>query len=86
MEAHWFLFRDCLIRPSLDDVNAPSLTDLSRQYGIENETKTSNMLGTVKRKFQTVLKEHIRQTVASGEVAEEELREIFKFFEKKSRD
>jgi DNA-directed RNA polymerase specialized sigma24 family protein len=86
MEAHWLLFRDCLLRPSFDDVDAPSLTDLCRQYGIENETKASNMLGTVKRKFQTVLKEHIRQTVVSGEVAEEELREMFKFFEKKSRD
>jgi len=27
-----------------------------------------------------VLKKHIRQTVVSGEVAEEELREMFKFF------
>ena len=82
MEAHWFLFRDCLLQPSLVDVDAPSLTDLCRHYGIENEIKASNMIGTVKRKFQTVLKDHIRQTVVSGEVAEEELKEMFKFFKK----
>ena len=82
METHWFLFRDRLLQPSLDDAEAPSLPDLCRQYGVENETKASNMLGTVKRQFQSVLKKHVRQTVISGEVAEEELREMFKFFEK----
>jgi hypothetical protein len=82
MEAHWFLFRDRLMRPSLDDEEAPALSDLCRQYGIENETKASNMLGTVKRRFQTVLTEHVRQTVISGEVAEEELKEMFTFLKK----
>jgi DNA-directed RNA polymerase specialized sigma24 family protein len=77
MDTHWCLFRDRLIQPSLDDAEAPTLSDLCQRYGIENETKASNMLGTVKRRFQTVLKAHIRQTVMSGEVAEEELREMF---------
>ncbi len=80
MEAHWLLFRDRLMRPSLDNTPAPSLDDLCQQYGIENEAKASNMIGTVKRRFQTVLKEHIRQTVISGELAEEELGEMFRFF------
>ena len=82
MEAHWSLFQDYLLQPSLDGVDAPSLTDLCHRHGIENETKASNMIGTVKRRFQTVLKEQIRQTVISGEVAEEELTEMFKFFQK----
>lgn len=82
METHWLLFKDYLLQPSLENRDAPSLTVLCRQFGIENETKASNMIGTVKRKFQTVLREHIHQTVVSGNVAEEELREIFKFFKK----
>ena len=82
MEIHWSLFQDHLLQPSLNDTSSPSLTDLCRQFEIDNETKASNMIGTVKRKFQTVLKEHIRQTVVSGEVAEEELREMFRFFKK----
>jgi DNA-directed RNA polymerase specialized sigma24 family protein len=77
MDTHWCLFRDRLLRPSLDDAEAPTLPDLCERYGIDNETKASNMLGTVKRRFQTVLKEHVRQTVLSGEMAEEELREMF---------
>jgi len=82
MEAHWYVFRDRLLQPSLQDAEPPSLGQLCQQYGIENETKASNMLGTVKRQFQNVLKKHIRQTVISGEAAEEELREMFRFFEK----
>jgi len=82
MEAHWHIFRDRLLQPSLEDAEAPSLAQLCQKYGIENETKASNMLGTVKRQFQSVLKKHIRQTVISGEAAEEELGEMFKFFEK----
>lgn len=82
MEAHWFLFRDRLLRPSLDDTQAPSLSALCQQYHIENETKASNMLGTVKRRFQTILREHVRQTVISGEVAAEELQEMFAFLKK----
>lgn len=77
MDAHWCLFRDRLLQPSLNDTVAPALPVLCRQYGIEDEVKASNMLGTVKRRFQAVLKEHIRQTVISGEMAEEELREMF---------
>jgi len=82
MDAHWHLFRDRLLRPSLDDTPAPSLTDLCEQHGITGEVKASNMLGTVKRRFQSLLKEQVRQTVLSGEVAEEELGEMFQFFKK----
>jgi DNA-directed RNA polymerase specialized sigma24 family protein len=82
METHWNIFRDRLVQPSLEDTEPPSLPQLCQQYGIENETKASNMLGTVRRQFQSVLKKHIRQTVVSGETAEEELREMFSFFEK----
>lgn len=82
MESHWHVFRERLLEPSLEDRQAPSLGELCGRYGIENETKASNMLTTVKRQFQSVLKKHIRQTVISGDAAEGELREIFRFFEK----
>ncbi len=85
MDAHWHLFRDRLLRPSLEGLEAPSLAHLCEQYGIETETKASNMLGTVKRQFQTILVKHVRQTVLSGEAAEEELGEMFRFLKKQSR-
>ena len=77
MDAHWSVFQSRLLLPSLGKTDPPSLADLCEQYGIDNEVKASNMLGTVKRRLQTVLKEHVRQTVVSGDMAEEELREMF---------
>ncbi len=85
MDTHWHLFRDRLLRPSLEGLEAPSLAQLCGQYGIENEAKASNMLGTVKRQFQNILTRQVRQTVLSGEAAEEELGEMFRFLKKESR-
>ncbi|MBN2130840.1 MAG: sigma-70 family RNA polymerase sigma factor [Sedimentisphaerales bacterium] len=85
MDIHWELFRDRLLHPSLEGLEAPSLAQLCQQYGIENETKASNMLGTVKRQFQSILTRHVRQTVLSGEAAEEELGDMFRFLKKESR-
>ena len=85
MDAHWYLFRDRLLRPCLEGFEAPAFSQLCKQYGIENETKASNMLGTVKKQFQNILTKHVRQTVLSGDVAEAELGEMYKFFKKECR-
>jgi len=85
MEIHWRLFQDRLLRPSLEGLEAPSLAQLCERYEVESEVKTSNMLGTVKRQFQTILIKHVRQTVLSGEAVEEELGEMFRFLKKESR-
>lgn len=85
MDTHWHIFRDRLLRPSLEGLEAPSLAQLCEKCGIESEAKASNMLGTVKRQFQTILTRQVRQTVLSGEAAEEELGEMFKFLKKESR-
>jgi RNA polymerase sigma-70 factor (ECF subfamily) len=82
METHWYVFRDRLLQPTLEDRQTPSLSQICRRYGIDNEATASNMLKTVKRLFRSVLEKHVRQTVASGEAVEEELREIFRFLEK----
>jgi RNA polymerase sigma-70 factor (ECF subfamily) len=86
MDMHWHLFRDRLLRPSLEGLETLSLAQLCEQYGIENEAKASNMLGTVKRQFQSILTKQVRQTVLSGEAAEEEMAEMFKFLRKESRE
>ena len=84
-EIHWHVFRDRLLEPTLDESQAPSLAELCERYGIADEVQASNMLTTVKRCFQSMLRERVRQTVLSGEAAEEELKEIFKFLEPKCR-
>ena len=82
MKTHWYVFRDRLLRPNLEGGEIPTFSQLSQQYEIKDETKASNMLGTVKRQFQKILTKHVRQTVLSGDVAEDELQEMFKFLEK----
>ena len=86
METHWCVFRDRVLEPIMEDREASSLSQICEQYNIEDETTASNMLKTVKRLFKSVLHKHVRQTVNSGEAVDAELREIFKFFEKKSTD
>jgi RNA polymerase sigma-70 factor (ECF subfamily) len=84
MANHWNAFRDRLLRPLLDNQQPIPLKEICRRYGIENEATASHMLETVKRRFQSVVQKQVRQTVLTGQVVEEELKEILKFFEKKS--
>ena len=84
-ETHWNVFRDRLLEPTLEDAQAPSLSALCERYDIAGEVQASNMLTTVKRYFQSTLREYVRQTVLSGEAVEEELGEIFKFLNPERR-
>jgi hypothetical protein len=80
LETHWKVFQERVIQPILGDVHPPSLADLRARYGIEDEKKASNMITTVKRRFQAALKEHIRRTVLTEDQIEGELGELMKFF------
>lgn len=84
MESHWYVFRDRLLQPLIDNQQPVPLKQICKQYGIDDEATASHMLETVKRRFQGVLKKQVRQTVLTGQVVDEELKEILKFFEKKS--
>jgi RNA polymerase sigma factor (sigma-70 family) len=81
MDTHWSIFQARLLDPILAGQEPVSFKQISKQYNIAHETQASNMFKTVKRLFQSVLKKHVRQTVSSGEIAEDEMREIFKFME-----
>jgi DNA-directed RNA polymerase specialized sigma24 family protein len=75
-ETHWQVFREQLLRPTLDGREPPSLKELCHRYGLASEKTASNMVITVKRRFQRLLKKHLRSTVGSDAEAEEELRDI----------
>jgi DNA-directed RNA polymerase specialized sigma24 family protein len=72
MEAHWDLFHEYVLQPTLDG-SAPTLTHLCTKHGIEHTKKVSNMIVTVKRRFRSTLLQHVHSTVASEEQATEEL-------------
>lgn len=85
MEMHWCVFRERVVRPMLNNAASPSLTGICEKYGIESEKKASNMIITVKRRFQAVLKQYVRSTVASESQMDDELKEIMKFLPKKTQ-
>ena len=69
----------------LNSSTPPSLVDICAKYGIESEKKVSNMIVTVKRRFQATLRQYIRSTVASESEMAGELKEIMQFFPKRAQ-
>jgi DNA-directed RNA polymerase specialized sigma24 family protein len=86
METHWQVFRDRVVQPALDSVRPPALLEVCARYGIEDESKASNMIITVKRRFQTALQKNIRITVASEEGLAEELHDMLRFLPSGAQD
>ena len=85
MSMHWNIFYDRVIRPILKQQASPSLEAVCEKYSIADRKKASNMMMTVKRCFQAVLQEHVRNTVISDGQTREELQEIMQFFPKSAQ-
>ena len=83
---HWHVFHDRILEPIMEKIKPPSMTEICRRYGLESETKASNMMVTVKRRFQTILRNHLRHLVVSEDQVEEELEEIMRFLPKLAQD
>lgn len=79
LDVHWQLFNERIVKPTIEDSTAPSLAELCRTYKIESEKTAANMTITVKRRFQTLLKKHVRNTVATDDDVEGELQEIMQY-------
>ncbi|MCF7972601.1 MAG: hypothetical protein K9N55_02180 [Phycisphaerae bacterium] len=79
LEVHWKVFRDRVVQPILEDSEPPSLAEICQRHGLEHEKKASNMVITVKRRFQMLLRKHVRDTVATEDEVEGELQEIFQY-------
>ena len=77
--SHWEAFRLRLLEPILNDTSPPRMAEVCCLCKIENESKASNMIETVKRRFRSVLKRHLRDLAGSDEEAEEEFQDIFGF-------
>ncbi|UCH32572.1 MAG: sigma-70 family RNA polymerase sigma factor [Candidatus Bathyarchaeota archaeon] len=79
---HWNIFEDRVLKPIMEDMEAPSMEEICHKYGISDTIKASNMIVTVKRRFRLALKEHVRESVTSDGQIEEELEEIMQFIPK----
>ena len=83
---HWHIFYDRILEPIMEKTEPPSMTEICRRYGIDTETKASNMMVTIKRRFQTALRSHLRSLVVSEDQVDEELAEIIRFLPKIAQD
>jgi hypothetical protein len=79
---HWQVFRDRVLRPIMERTPPISLRKICARYGIESEAKASNMIVTVKRRFQVALRRQLRDSVLSDEHVKQEVEEIRRFFPK----
>lgn len=79
---HWYVFRDRVLQPIMDQAEPPSLKEIGSKYGIDNGAAVSNMIVTVKRRLQKAMREHLRQSVVSDELVDHEMEELKRFFPK----
>jgi len=73
---HWEVFRARVLAPIMEDAAPASLADLCAAHGIADEVRASNMIVTVKRRFQAALTRRIREMVGSDAEVEEEIRDL----------
>jgi len=84
--AHWNVFHDRVLRPIMDGSAPPSLREICDKYQIKDDSKASNMIVTVKRRFQAALMRSLRETVLSDEQVDGELGDLKRFFPKVAQD
>lgn len=77
---YWQVFCERILQPIIDGTAPPSLKDICERYRIREAAKASNMIVTVKRRFQAALRRHLRDSVVSEEQVGTELEEIKRFF------
>jgi hypothetical protein len=77
--SHWQVFSDRVLDPLIHNLPPPSMVEICRKYRISHPVQASNMIVTVKRRFQAALRREIRQSVCSDKDIEGELRELLQF-------
>jgi len=75
-EKHWELFCTRALKPIMCWTEAEPLSRICRKLDIPDEGKASNMIITVKRRFQTVMKSRVRPYVDSDEDVEKEIHDL----------
>jgi RNA polymerase sigma-70 factor (ECF subfamily) len=77
---HWCVFRDRVLDPIMGRQPPPALNDIVSKYGLETESKASNMIVTVKRRFQAAMRRRLRESVTSDQDVSDEWAEIRRSF------
>lgn len=76
---HWCIFRERVLTPITEGTDPAPLAEICHKYDIESPRIASNMIITIKRRFQSILRKHLSETVTSEDQVEDEFAEISKF-------
>ena len=85
-QIHWCVFRDRVLDPIMERTHPPPLKEIMGRYGITKESKASNMIVTVKRRFQATLRRFLRESVTSDDHVKDECDFVRHFFSKMAQD
>jgi DNA-directed RNA polymerase specialized sigma24 family protein len=77
---HWEVFRRRVLDPIMGSDPAPGLDDLCVELGIEQKQQATNMVVTVKRRFQAALRRRVRQFVTVDAEVDAEIHDLIKAF------
>ena len=77
-EAHYEIFRRCLVEPIIEGTERPPMRDLADEFGM-TEKQANNVLTTARRAYQRLLREEVRTYALSEEDEKEEIRDLFRF-------
>ncbi len=83
---HWNVFQDRVLQPIMKGIAPPSLKEICNTYKIKDDAKASNMIVTVKRRFQAALMKSLRESVLTDEQVDDELADLKRFFPKMAQD
>ena len=79
MLKHWEVFQLKGLAPTLQNAQNLSMKQICERCGVVTEEQAANMLITVKRRFQSVLRRRLRNLVRSDSEADAEFKEKFQF-------
>ena len=80
---HWQVYHSRVLQPIMEQAQPPSLPEICEKYGIKDERKASNIIGTVQRRLRTALKRHLRRSVTGDADVDEELRELMQILSRR---
>jgi len=75
---HWKVFSERTVTPLMENTKPPSLSELCEKHHISDEAKASNMIVTVKRRFQAELARQVRLAVGSDSDIKLEIGDLMK--------
>ena len=80
--AHWQIFREWLLEPTIDD-NRAEMSSICAKYGVASASQAYNMISKTKIRFRKILRRHLRCFVDSDSQVDAEIGAFIDIF---SRD